>query len=75
MSEALREDQKFNDLTDSLFGYLAQIGLRRNSAELARDEGKVNYQQAYDAIISLARKGHEECMSIRNKENEPNETA
>ena len=58
-------DAVFNALTDNLFGFLAQIGLRRNSAELKSDDGEVDYRKAYDAVIALARKGHSECLEIR----------
>lgn len=62
-----KEGLVFSELTDNLFGYLAQIGLRRTSSEFELEDGDIDYKQQYNAVINLARKAHEECESIRSR--------
>jgi hypothetical protein len=63
----MNKDNVFNDLTDELFGYLAQLGLRRTSAELDSDEGQIDYESAYNGMVHLARHAHSECLKVREE--------
>lgn len=59
-------DIAFNDLTDNLFGYLAQIALKKTSLDMGEEyEECADFRELYDNLIELARKGHRDCEIIR----------